>query len=264
MKPLRYLSCSLIALAAFGFAATSSAAPTVNSVVINERLFNNCPTSELSVIDDDLAGVVISDANLDCFGFANRHSWTFSADNVNPVEFHNNDQFTFCATISTFGSGNGEAGLRLSPWWSPEIDGTFMLNTASGEIAVFGGRLPFYSFTGAHGQTYVKGTSVILSMSYDPNSLTEADPATIVYTLTNSNGTFSSPPLTFDQGNPAEDPPHGQWGILQPSRAGGYIQAYLGQGEPVSFGAVWKNICYDAPPTPATPATWGRIKAEYR
>jgi len=71
--------------------------------------------------------------------------------------------------ISSFGTGNGEIGLRLSPWWSPDVDGVFMLNTASGEIACFGGRLPFYSFTGNHGQTYVKGTSVTLSIALSAN-----------------------------------------------------------------------------------------------
>ena len=133
----------MLALAAFAFAGTASATPAANSSVVSTRLFNNCPSSSITVVDNDFASIVIDDAVLDCFGFANRHAWSFSTDNTNAVEFQNADQFSFCATVMATGSGNGEIGLRLSPWWSPEIDGTFMLNTASGEIAVFGGRLPF-------------------------------------------------------------------------------------------------------------------------
>ena len=264
MNPKRYLFCTTFALVAFAFASVAAATPAANSAVVALRLFNDCPTSNITVVDNDFASVVIDDANLDCFGFANRHAWSFSTDNATPVDFNNADSFSFCATVMGSGSGDGELGLRLSPWWSPDIDGVFMLNTRSGEIACFAGRLPFYSFTGAHGQTYVKGTAVTLAIEYKPNGLSAVSPATIQYTLTNSNGTFTSGPLAFDQGNPAEDPPHGQWGMLSPARAGGYSMGYLGQGEPVNFRAEWSNICYDAQPVPAEPATWGRLKADYR
>ncbi len=264
MNPKRYFFSSLLALAALSFAGNAFATPAANSAVVATRIFNNCPSSTLTVIDNDFASIVIDDANLDCFGFANRHAWSFSTDNTNAVDFQNNDQFSFCATVLATGTGNGEIGLRLSPWWSPDVDGVFMLNTASGEIACFGGRLPFYSFTGAHGQTYAKGTSVTLSIAYNPNGLSAASPGTIVYTLTNANGTFSSGPLQFDEGNTSEDPPHGLWGILQPARAGGYVQCFLGQGDAVNFRAQWSNICYDAQPVPAVPTTWGKIKADYR
>jgi hypothetical protein len=263
MNPKRYIG-STVALAALLLAGTASALPVVNSAVVHERLFNNCPTTTLTVIDNDLAQIIIDDANNDCFGFANRHSWSFSGDNVNSANFMNGEGFFFCATVLASGSGDGEVGLRLSPWWSQEIDGTFMLNTRSGEIAIFGGRLPFYSFTVQHGQTYTKGTLATLSIDYRANSLTAADPGTVVYTLTNANGTFQSPVLQFDQGNPTEEPPHGLWGILNDAHAGGYIQAYNGQGTPVNFRGEWTNICYDAHPVPAASSTWGRIKADYR
>lgn len=263
MNPKRYIG-STLALAALFVASNASALPIVNSVVVGTRHFNDCPTTTLTVVDNDFAQIIIDDAGNDCFGFANRHSWSFSGDNATPAEFQNSDGFFFCANVLANGSGDGEVGLRLSPWWSLDIDGTFMLNTRSGEIAVFGGRLPFYSFTAQHGQTYVKGTMVRLSMDYRPNGLSAASPGTIVYTLTNANGTFSSPALAFDEGNPAEDPPHGRWGILQPARVGGYVQAYNGQGTSVDFRGVWENICFESHPVPAAPSTWGRIKSDYR
>ena len=262
MNPKRYIFTSLFAVAALLTVGTAFATPVATSVVVTTRIFNDCPGSNLTVVDGDFAVIDIHDQNLSCFGFANRHAWSLSSDNATPIDFQNSDQFSFCATVMATGSGDGELGLRLSPWWSPDVDGTFMLNTRSGEIAVFGGRLPFYSFTANHGQTYVKGTSVTLSMDYRPNGLSAASPATIVYTLTNANGTFTSPALTFDEGNAAEG--HGTWGILTPARAGGYVQAYLGNGAPVDFHATFSNICYDTPPTPAAPVTWGRIKADYR
>lgn len=261
MNPKRYIG-STLAITALFVAGNAFALPTVNSVVVTTRIFNNCPTTTLNVIDNDLAGIIIDESDNDCFGFANRHAWSFSGDNTNLAEFQNSDGFSFCATIVASGTGEGEIGLRLSPWWSPEVDGIFMLNTRSGEIAIFGGRLPFYSFTVNHAQTYVKGTVATLSIDYRPNSLTAADPGTIVYTLTNANGTFSSPVLSFDEGNAAEG--HGTWGILTPAYAGAYIQAYNGEGTPVSFRGEWSNICYDAHPVPAATSSWGRIKADYR
>jgi hypothetical protein len=167
MKPMRYLFCSTLALAAFVFAGAAFATPAANSIVVKPRIFNDCPTSILTVVDNDFAGIIIDDANLTNFfnRFANRHAWCFSTDNTNAIDFQNGDGFSFCATVSANGSGNGEVGLRLSPWWSIDIDGVFMLNTVSGEIACFGGRLPFYSFTANHGQTYVKGTAVTMSVT---------------------------------------------------------------------------------------------------
>ncbi len=265
MNPKRYLFSTTLALATIAFASVASATPAANSAVVIPRVYNDCNGSSLTVIDNNFASVIIDDAAAGCSGGANRHAWSLSTDNINAVDFLNGDQFSFCATVLVSGSGNGEAGLRLSPWWSLENDGVFMLNTFSGEIACFGGRLPFYSFTGAHLQTYVKGTSVTLAIDYKPNGLSAASPGTIVYTLTNSNGTFSSGPLAFDEGNPTQDPPRGLWGILNPANAGGYMQIpWGGQGPTINLRTEWSNICYDASPVPAAASTWGKIKADYR
>ncbi|MEP7029255.1 MAG: hypothetical protein ABI960_11725, partial [Candidatus Eisenbacteria bacterium] len=145
-----------------------------------------------------------------------------------------------------------------------DVDGRFNCRTTDGEIACFGGRLPFFSFTGSYGLHYVKGTPITLQIDYDPHSVSFVDPATITYTVT-YGGTFSSGPIAFDHGNPAEDPPHGVWGILTPSNVGGYVQIFWGQdGHTSAVNAEWSNICYDAGPTPANGTTWGKIKANYR
>ena len=77
----------------------------------------------------------------------------------------------------------------------------------AGEVACFGGRLPFYSFTGNFRVSYVKGTTVHMEITYLAHGLTAADPATIQYQYVDASGTYNSPVLPFDMANPAEDPP---------------------------------------------------------
>jgi len=267
MKRIGYSILTLLAVAACS-AHVASATPTVNGAVVTTRVFNDCPSSLVTVINTYPAQINISDANLDCFGFANRHAWSFSSDGgATAANFANGDQFSYCATLTMDGTGGGEGGLRLSPWYSLDVDGTFNCRTTDGEIACFGGRLPFFSFTDpAHGGLhYVKGTPIQLMIDYKPNGLSAASPATIVYSLVYNNVPYSSGPLAFDQGNAAEDPPHGLWGILTPARVGGHAQFFLpNDGSSVSMDANWANICYEAAPTPAKGTTWGAIKANYR
>jgi len=268
MKRIRYYVAAAFALACFASAAQlASATPAVNGAVIVTRVFNDCPSSTITTTNAYPGLINITDSNNDCFGFANRNAWSFSSDGgATATEFANNDQWSFCATVLLEGSGGGEGGLRLSPWWAENVDGTFECRTTDGEVAVFGGRLPFYRFTDADkgGVVYVKGTPITLRMDYKPNGLSAASPATIVYSLTYGPNSYSSGPLAFDQGNPAEDPPHGLWGCLSPARSGGYTQDYVGAGTPVTFSGTFTNICYDAGPTPTTPTTWGKIKGQYR
>jgi len=263
-----YSIFAALTLASLAFTAHLAAAtPAVNGAVVLTRVFDNCPSA--TVVPSNAYPVVIDilTSNNDCFAFAERHAWSFSADGgATAAEFANNDQFSYCATLILKGDGEGEGGLRLSPWWSEDVDGNFNCRTTDGEIAVFGGRLPFYSFSDpAHGGVrYPKGAPIQLMIDYKPNGLSAASPATITYSLVLAGLPYSSGPLAFDQGNPAEDPPHGQWGILSPARVGGYNQAFCGQGTPVSLDASWNNICYEASATPATTTSWGKIKANYR
>jgi hypothetical protein len=158
----------------------------------------------------------------------------------------NNDAFRFYADVTLTGTANCEGGLNLSPWWSQDYDGVFMIKTYDGEIACWGGRLPFYSFTADHGLTYVKGTTVRLGLIYDPHSLTEEDPATIQYFYTDVGGTtYASPVLPFDMGNPAEDPPYGLWGILNDARLGGYFLVQVNDQIPGNWGQIdFENMVY--------------------
>lgn len=270
MKRIGYFVISAVALATLAFGAHQAfATPPMTGAFITPRVYNDCPSSTLIITNAYPGFIQIDDQNLSCDpGFANRHAWSFSADGgATAYAFRNRDMFTFCATVILEGTASSEGGLRLSPWWSQYNDGTFMLRVddhgpnSPGEIAVFGGRLPFYSFTGTYGIEYVRGTSALLQIAYDPHDVSATNPATATYTLTYNSVVYTSGPLAFDHGNPAEG--HGVWGILDDARAGGFIQGKIVHGVPVNSKGTWTNICFDAGPTPATNSTWGKIKATY-
>jgi len=232
--------------------ASQAFAATIDSAVIKPRIFNDDPTSTLVTVNSYAAAILISDTPDQNTGFANLHVWHLADAGVEH-SFPNNQGFSFSSNFALNGTGQGEGGLQLSPWWSPDADGLFNFRTTDGEIAVFGGRLPFYSFTGSQGLHYVKGTTVRVGMIYNPHSLSMADPATIVYNVTMPDlTTYTSGPIAFDQGNPAEG--FGSWGHLEDARLGGQFKPYIsGSGTGNGLTAVWSNISFAATvPEPAT------------
>jgi len=265
-KPLmrRITTTVLSTVAGLALAAAAYATPTPNSAVIHERVFNDCPTSTL-VSTNLFPGLIeINDSNASppfCAGFANLHTWRFSTDGVNAIQFLNGDAFEYSATVQL--NGNGEGGLSLAPWYSPDADGLFNCKT-SGEIACFGGRMPFFSFTGAFGLNYVNNTPIQLGITYLPRGLSAANPAQIVYNVRYSSTNYTSGLINFDQGNPSEDPPHGQWGALNPWYAGGHDKMLVQTiGQPHSMDAKWNDIQYSTSPVSARKSTWGTLKKLY-
>lgn len=265
MKRIGYSILPVLAFAAFA-ATSASATPVPNSAVLHLRVFNDCPISVLNTTNAYPGLIQIDDENLIppfCVGFANLHTWRFSTDGVNALQFQNGDEFSFSSNFVI--SGVGEGGLSLSPWWSPDADGQFNVRSTDGEIACFGGRMPFFSFTGAFGLVYVAGTPIDLGIAYFPRSLSSADPAQVIYTVRYNSVNYTSGLLNFDQGNPAEDPPHGQWGALNPWYAGGHVKMFVQTvNQPHGATATWRDIVSNSGPTPAMPKTWGSIKADYR
>ena len=243
----------------------ASATPMPNSAVIRARIFNDCPISILTTNNSYPASVSIGDQNQGCVGFANLHNWRFSEDGTNPAVFNNGDCFHFGAILVISGPGEAEAGLQVSPWWSQDVDGRFNVRTTDGEIACFGGRLPFYSFSGApHNLRYTKGDAIVLKINYNPHGLTQANPATIEYVVVYNNTLYSSGNLAFDMGNP-NDPPHGFWGMLDDARVGGHFQYFVGMSAPDRAVTVtWSDIKFQDCPVAVEPAHWGSIKQLFR
>jgi hypothetical protein len=168
------------------------------------------------------------------------------------------------ADLQITGLGLGEAGLKCSPWWSLDVDGRFNVRVSDGEIAVFGGRLPFYSFTANHGINYVRGDVIHLELTYEANWLDALHPGTMTYTVVYNSNMYSSGPLAMDSGNIAEAPIHGVYGILDTARAGGYMQYFLNQSGLDPLHVSWTNIEFEPlAPVAVQPSTWGRIKSQY-
>ncbi|MFO7654306.1 MAG: hypothetical protein R6X25_10855 [Candidatus Krumholzibacteriia bacterium] len=264
MKKFVCLGVATLLMAGFVASALATTVPT--TAVIFERVFNDCPTSILTTVNNYPTLISINDQKQFCgtAGFANRHAWRFSTDGTTAQEFMNTDGFAFSAQVTITGTGDGEAGIGISPWWSQLVDGMFNVRSTDGEIAVFGGRLPFYSFTAAYGVNYVKGETICLEMIYTPNNLTQINPGTIEYRIIYDSMVYSSGPLPFDEGNPAE--PYGLWGILNEATAGGYTQMFIQEGADDAYLQVdWGTICFfDLGTVAASPSTWSHVKSLYR
>lgn len=261
-KTLVMVMTGLLVIAA---ASMALATVTPTTAVVNERVFNDCPISTLTV-DNSYPMISITDVKNFCgLGWANRHNWRFSLDGVTNQLFANGDGLRVSATMTISGTGQCEAGLQISPWWSQNVDGMFNVRSTDGEIACFGGRLPFYSFTGDQGVTYTKGNPIYMEMTYLPNGLSAANPATIEYKITYLGLTYASGPLGFDEGNPAE--PFGTWGMLDNAAAGGHLQFFLQEGAAdAGINVTWDAISFEdlGGPVAIEDSSWGSVKALFR
>lgn len=268
MKRIGYSTLALLASAVIvgGSFTSVSATPTPNGAVVLERLYNDCPISTVSSVNGYPGSISVSDSwNSLCVGFANGHAWNFSADGgATSANLGNNGNYKFKATVVLSGAGTLEGGIHIAPWWN-NMDGRFQARIPDGEVACFGGRLPFYSFTANHGVVYAAGTPITMQIEYHANGLNSGAPASIQYTVTYGPNTYSSPVLLFDEGNTSEDPPHGLWGSLDPSYAGGVAQINNGSGGS-QYNATWNDITFDCLDciTKTENASWGRVKLLYR
>jgi hypothetical protein len=238
---------STVAALLLAFGSLALATPMIDSAVVNQRIFNDDPDSVLTVVNNYPTYISLLDEQLDGDGaggeFANLHTFRLSSNSgISEAVFSNGDAFEFFADVTVTTNNNAEAGLNVSPWWSQQVDGRLQIRASDGEVAAFGGRLPFYSFTADQGITYTAGTTVRLGVIYNPNSLSETDPATIEY-FYNDGTQYTSGPLAFDEGNPAEDPPYGLWGMLNNARVGGFGQFLIDPGNTDTFGqAEFENM----------------------
>jgi len=266
---MKRIATLLTTVAALGLAVSAFATPTPNGVTTKTYIFGDCspPFSTLTTTNTYPALFQYSDNHLCTTGFANLHTWTFSADGgATEAVFNNIDAFRFGADFTL--DGRGEGGIRLSPWWSQHVDGRINVKSdgGTGEIACFGGYLPFYSFTGSNGLHYTGGV-IHLEMIYKPNSNTLLDPGTVEYVAKYQGTSYVSGPLACGPKNPL-DPPHGDYGIEDDARVGGILQPYIGPtapgAGPGTTAGTWENIFFTTLPTASKNSTWGRLKSLYR
>ena len=242
-----FLRSSCAALFVGAVSAAALATPTIDSAVLHNRIFNDYASSTLTTTNLYPALIEFNDTPVGGTPglWANRHNFRLSDNGgIGDAVFLNNDGFVFEADVTISGDGGVEGGLQISPWWSQQVDGIFNMRIPDGEVAVFGGRLPFYSFTANHGVLYTAGTRVHQKFEYNPNGLSAVSPATITYTYTDGSGTYTSGPLAFDEGNPAEDPPYGLWGMLNDARVGGGVQIMNSTGNAHTGNAKFENLVF--------------------
>jgi hypothetical protein len=106
--------------------------------------------SNLTVTNNGLTGIRYEDRNFTGSGFANRHQAALAVSGV-PFQFQPEQSFKFECDINITGPGRTEAGIwhGTAPFFpnsaSADVGQFVVLPDNAGEIAAFGGRLPFFS-----------------------------------------------------------------------------------------------------------------------
>jgi len=253
----------MIVLATLLLAGVALATVSPAGIEVTERVWNDCPTSMITTTVASSSVNLVEQKQFCGAGWGSRHNWRFS-DGAVAQQFANADGFRVSCDLTFSGTGEGEGGLAIAPWWSSAVGGVFNLRTTDGEIACFGGRLPFYSFTGSQGVTYTKGLTAHVTIAYLPNALAPHAPATIEYSLELEGSSYTSGALPFDEGNPAE--PYGVWGMLDDAQIGADMLHFLLDGDPDGYMEFdFANIMFEDLGTVANEdMTWGSMKALFR
>jgi hypothetical protein len=256
MLSRRQWFASLAVLAVVVVTTAVSASPMITSAVVNPRIFNDDTDSTFTFTNNYPSLISLSDSAVDGDGtggeWANRHNFRLSENSFTAAVFNNGDAFQLFADVTITGTAPAEGGLNVAPWWSQDVDGVVMVNSSTGEIAAFGGRLPFYSFNShVPAVTYTKGETVRLGVQYAPRGLSDVEPAIIKYSVLQGGTLYESPWLSFDEGNAAEG--KGTWGMLDDARVGGYFQVPIAAGDPTNEATItFENLAYAPIPEPVT------------
>jgi hypothetical protein len=228
-------STLFVSLALFAACPLLAQVSAINSVRMLPRAGNDDATSVLTSVNNFPTLISFDDQSVDkngaTGGFANTHIWYFSANGgTNEYRFQNDDFFQVFMDVTLSANAatpRKEAGFRVTTTVAGE--GLFIITTnqpnggAPGEIAAFGGPLPFHKFN----ETYAMGTTIRLGMTY----FKDVDgKRKIIYHA----GNVSSPAKEFT---------NLEQGIIDQTRIGGYLQVNLDRTNPANFGTgEYENI----------------------
>lgn len=152
------MSWKWMAAAIGGLAAPAMAQfESVNSNAIGLRYFNDIPSSTVQVVQNTYPGLLQIQESFPVRpaggGGVNRHIGVLSADSgVTPFVIPHDTAWLYQATVRMEGDASTEIGLHIGglgstipPWNTDSDTGVLMVNGQNGEIAAFGGWLPFFS-----------------------------------------------------------------------------------------------------------------------
>lgn len=135
----------------------------INSVVIQERRFNDYSGSTLTTVNNYPSVVSFNEGPFGAGGFANQHLARFSENGTTARQFLNSENFdiSFDVNLSVGSTApRKEAGFRMDTFIGGE---SFFFVTSDGEVAAFGGPFPFFTFGNS---AYTPGTTANLRMVY--------------------------------------------------------------------------------------------------
>lgn len=232
MNSKKWIGAATLTVGALGILATSAPAQVtnINSVVIQARRFNDYSASTLSIVNNYPAVVSIHEGPFGAGGFANQHVARFSTNGSTARAFMNSEAFDISVNINLrvgSTSPRKETGFRMDSFIGGE---GFFIMTSDGEVAAFGGPLPFYSF----GNVYTPGTTATLRMIYRPGVV-----STMEYRF---NGMTSG---RVDFGNSEN-------GVINGSDFGNYVQSQPNDNNPNDFSNVDFTNYAVAVPEPMT------------
>ena len=207
---------SALALAALSASAAFAQFSGINGAVV-QREFVDDTNSIFTPLVTYPTQIVLSDQAVNMNtgkNFGNRDAFRLSDDGgMSAFQFSDTNFFniSFSLTLQGNVSPRKEAGYLLDTQYG---QGQFIVNSDAGEVVIFGGPFPFYSFNNTYGLKYTIGQTVTLGVTYfqDTDGINK-----IVY---HANA-FDSPALSFDPKQP---------GIFNGGMIGGYLQVPIDTG----------------------------------
>ncbi len=176
------MSHRVCALALLVIAGAANA--QINGVKIQERIFNDFPNSKLTTTNNFPALVQFNETNFGLGTFANRHAAYFSTDGgANAKDFNYGDAFdvSFTLDLDATPANGREAGFHVNSGGDYGFFGVL----PNGEIAAFGGSLPFFS---AGAGVWTPGAEVQLRLVHTPGDGTAANPSVMDYMYNTGSG----------------------------------------------------------------------------
>jgi hypothetical protein len=250
-----------IGLAFVAVNATYAQVSSINSAMIDPRVFNDIPAATLTTVNNYASSISFTEQNVSSSsGFADRDVWYFSNDGgTSAYQFQNNDYFNASFDVTLTG---GSAGYDLEAGWlfsnpSGSFGGDLQsLVTAAGVVVQFGGP-SYYPFSPAAGgypgaggsvANYATGQTYTLGLNYVVDPKTGAN--AFEYSVNGQFAASSAGDPYFDLGagaGPAGSP------------LGGYLQIQTDPNNPSNTGeAVFSNISITSEvPEPSSLALMG-------